>query len=154
MSEHKIPERWKLTFQELSEKSVWLCPESELVRCIKQLGQAEHELAALQERNGELERALNTKWEKAIREELESYPHENPPLQSVAISVVISKIAARVAALDSTQASTPQENAETFPPCKHCRHEGLSHDEEFGNCSECDCPGYEELQPSTPKEAQ
>ena len=40
------------------------------------------------------------------------------------------------------------------PPCKHCAHPILSHDEEFGNCGHlgvtdtgwdiCDCPGYEE----------
>lgn len=39
---------------------------------------------------------LNLNWERAIREELESYSHENPTLQSVAVSVIISKIAGRL----------------------------------------------------------
>lgn len=43
---------------------------------------------------------------------------------------------------------------EVFPPCKHCKHPGDSHDDEFGNCGHlgitdtgwdvCECPGYEE----------
>jgi hypothetical protein len=43
---------------------------------------------------------------------------------------------------------------ETHPPCKHCGHTGLSHDEEFGNClhrdygspHECECPGYDPME--------
>lgn len=39
-----------------------------------------------------------------------------------------------------------EANIETFPPCKHCGHPGEDHDEEFGNCSDCECPGYEEAE--------
>lgn len=47
-----------------------------------------------------------------------------------------------------------EQDYENGPPCKHCGHPCLSHDDEFGNCDElgltdtghskCDCPGYEE----------
>jgi hypothetical protein len=49
---------------------------------------------------------------------------------------------------------TDDLTGENIPPCKHCHHPGLSHDDEFGDCKHlgvtdtghdvCECPGYEE----------
>lgn len=47
-----------------------------------------------------------------------------------------------------------EQDYEDGPPCKHCGHPFLSHDDEWGSCDElgktdmlhpvCGCPGYEE----------
>lgn len=52
---------------------------------------------------------------------------------------------------------------EEFPPCKHCKHEGIDHDKEFGFCFAlgiigdwkepgCECPGYEADEWAAPPE--
>jgi hypothetical protein len=50
-----------------------------------------------------------------------------------------------------------EEMNENGPPCKHCGHACLDHDDKFGHCTylgtygverepNCECPGYEEVE--------